>query len=257
MMKIGDVYMNIGKSKKFISIFEIMMAVLSLVIFFIVVIELSYNLPQDTLYIFNIIDNSILIIFTIDYFTRLFFSKDKKEFFKHNIIDLISIIPFNSIFQATRLVRLAKLLKVIRSVIFLLKFRNHIEKFLKTNNFNYIIWITLCTLLVGTVGIHFAEGTTFGNALWWSFVTITTVGYGDISPVTPLGRILAGFLMLVGIGFLSMLTGTIATFFLRKTNSTNYKNETIEDIKSKLDNFNELSIEDIDNIHKVLKALKS
>lgn len=62
--------------------------------------------------------------------------------------------------------------------------------------------------------------------------------------------------MIVGIGFLGMLTGTIATFFLSKNGSTPFKNQTIEDIKTRLDNFDELNIEDIENIHNVLIALK-
>lgn len=260
--------MNTLKTNRFKVIYEIIMAILSLTVILLLVIELSYNLSVGILNVFNIIDDIILATFIIDYFTRLFFAKNKKEFIKNNIIDLIAIIPFNSAFQATKLLRLSKLirftkvtkfvklLKAFRSAALLLKFRNHIDRFLKTNNFNYVIWITLCTLLIGTVGIHFVEGTSIGNSLWWSFVTITTVGYGDISPVTPLGRILAGVLMLTGIGFLSMLTGTIATFFLNKNNSTSYKNQVIEDIKVKLDSFDEMSIEDINNIYEVLKALK-
>lgn len=53
------------------------------------------------------------------------------------------------------------------------------------------------------------------DALWWSIVTCTTVGYGDISPSTLPGRIIAVFLMIVGIGLISMLTGTITTYFTK------------------------------------------
>ena len=149
-----------------------------------------------------------------------------------------------------------KVLKLLRVIAVFLKFRKHIDKFLKTNNFHYVIFFTITTLLIGTLGIHFAEGISYENAIWWSFVTITTVGYGDISPTTPMGRVLASFLMLVGIGFLSMLTGTISTFFLSKNNSTSYKNETIKSVKNRLDNFENLSIDDLNDIHKILLALK-
>jgi len=250
---------NFIKIKNFTAIYEIIMALLAIVVVAILVIDLSYILPQNVTLTFSFIDNIILVIFAIDYFTRLYLSIDKVKFFKSNIIDLISIIPFNSAFQTIRILRLSKLLKfvkVFRSVSLILKFRKYMDKFLRTNNFNYIIWITLFTLFLGAVGIHFSEGISFGNALWWSFVTISTVGYGDISPVTPLGRIIAGTIMLVGIGFLGMLTATIATFFLSKSNNTNYKRQVIEDIKTRLDNFDELNTEDIDNIYSVLIALK-
>ena len=251
--------MNLSKNRNLIAAYEIVMALLAIVVITILVIELSYNLPQNIAVTFSIVDNIVLGIFCIDYFTRLFLAKDKVKFFKNNIVDLISIIPFNSAFQSIRILRLSKLLKFIkifRSVSLILKFRKYMDKFLRTNNFNYIIWITLFTLFLGAIGIHFAEGISFGNALWWSFVTISTVGYGDISPGTPIGRIIAGIIMLVGIGFLGMLTGTIATFFLNKNYSTSFKSKTIEDIKTRLDNFDELNIEDINNIHNVLIALK-
>ncbi|PRR84069.1 potassium channel family protein [Clostridium vincentii] len=251
--------MNLLKNRNFKIVYEIGMALLAIGVVVILVIDLSYNLPQNIAIIFSIIDNMILGIFAIDYFTRLFLAKDKAKFVKSNIIDLISIIPFNFAFQSIRILRLSKLLKFVklfRAVSLILKFKSYIDKFLKTNNFNYVIWITLFTLFLGAIGIHFAEDISIGNALWWSFVTITTVGYGDISPGTTSGRIIAGIIMIVGIGFLGMLTATIATFFLNRNNSTNFKNQTIEDIKTRLDNFDELNIEDIDDIYNVLRALK-
>ncbi|HEY5524592.1 MAG TPA: potassium channel family protein [Clostridium sp.] len=250
---------NSPRNRKFIAVYEIVMALLAILVVAILVIELVYNLPQNIAIALSIIDNIILGIFAIDYFTRLFLAKDKVSFFKSNIIDLISIIPLNSVFQSIRILRLSKLLKFIkifRSISLLLKFKKYMDKFLKTNNFNYIIWITLITLFVGAVGIHFAEGISFGNALWWSFVTISTVGYGDISPQTIIGRIIAGIVMLTGIGFLGMLTATIATFFLKRDDSISYKSQTIKDIKMRLDNFDELDIEDLNKIHNVLVALK-
>jgi len=68
--------------------------------------------------------------------------------------------------------------------------------------------------------------------------------------------LIAGIVMLTGIGFLGMLTATIATFFLKRNDSISYKSQTIEDIKMRLDNFDELNTEDLNNIHNVLIALK-
>ena len=259
VLKNGGIKLNLLKSRKIIVFYEIAMALMAIVVVAILVIEVSYNLPQKITTTLSIADNTILGIFAIDYFTRLFLADDKWKFVKGNIIDLISIIPFNSAFQSIRILRVSKLLRftrIFRSGALILKSRKYMDKFLKTNNFNYIIRITLVTLFIGAIGIHFVEGISLGNALWWSFVTISTVGYGDISPQTPIGRIIAGIIMLVGIGFLGMLTGTIATFFLSKKDSTTFKNQTIEDIKTRLDNFDELNMEDINNIYNVLIALK-
>lgn len=128
------------------------------------------------------------------------------------------------LFRATRLFRLTKLLKFIKFVrfirlfAFIKRFHSSINKFLHTNGFIYALYITLFTILTGSTVIYLVEKgqsvTTFGDALWWSFVTATTVGYGDISPKTGMGRVVASILMLVGIGFIGMLTGTIATYFI-------------------------------------------
>lgn len=194
-------------------------------------------------------------------------SENKIEFFKHNLIDLISIIPFNNIFQAARVLRLTRLLrftrllkltKLLRVIALLGRFKKNIDKFVKTNNFHYVVWITCATVFIGALGLSFTENKSFTDSLWWSFVTVTTVGYGAISPTTNIGRIIASILILVGIGFIGMLTGTISTFFINKQNGkSTYKEKVIEDIKCRLDEFEDLSIDDIDDIYNVLKSLKS
>ncbi len=88
---------------------------------------------------------------------------------------------------------------------------------------------------------------TFSDALWWNMVTTTTVGYGDISPETPGGRILAGILMIVGIGFLGMVTGSVATCFVDNLSKCQAEakativDEQIEHVKRKLDIIETLS----------------
>jgi voltage-gated potassium channel len=58
----------------------------------------------------------------------------------------------------------------------------------------------------------------FGSSLWWAVVTVTTVGYGDIAPVTPIGRVLAVVLMLSGLGLLSTLAASISAYFVGSNN---------------------------------------
>lgn len=186
------------------------------------IIEITIDLQGDSLKIIGMIDTIIWFIFCFDYFIRLSISKDKKKFILENKIDLISIIPFNSMFKALRvlkitrlfkLIKLAKITKLVKLAVLFSKFKSKINKLMKTNNFNYIVYLTLVTVILGAIAISLAEKMNCSDALWWSFVTATTVGYGDISPASTLGRITAAILMLVGIGFIGMITGTIATFF--------------------------------------------
>ena len=88
------------------------------------------------------------------------------------------------------------------------------------------------------------------DGIWWAFVRATTVGYGDISPGTLYGRIIAMVFMLVGIGLISTVTSTITLYFL---NAGHKKNVTDEMIKRKRDDFDSLTEEDIEAICGVLK----
>ena len=79
-----------------------------------------------------------------------------------------------------------------------------------------------------------------------------------IYPTTNLGRIIAVLLMITGLGFVGMLSGTITTYFLaEKKIKNNYRSSVLEDIKDKLDNFEALSIDELEDICLVLKSLKS
>lgn len=203
------------KSKKYVYIgYELAMAFLSIIS--IVLIVLDYAKGIDiTVYPYNLLDNSILSIFTLDYFIRLIISKNKRTFFINNIWDLLSIIPVNQIFyffRATRVFRILRLLKLLR-LVRLVGLTGRLRKFINTNGLIYYIYISIVVLIIGASMYSISEKVDFVTALWWSITTATTVGYGDISPTTTIGKLAAIMVMIIGIGFVGMLTSSISSFF--------------------------------------------
>lgn len=249
--------------KKFEIIYNLLIILLSIIVICIIIIQTISDLSSEEAMLLNNIDKAIWIIFIADYILRLLISSDKKNFILVNIIDLIAILPFDSIFKAlriTRIMRLMKLLRAIRIFILLFKIHNQFSKFVKTNSFHNVLKMTILTVFLGALGFYFTEGRSFADSLWWSFVTATTVGYGDISPTTIPGRATASILMITGIGFIGMLTSTISAYFINKKNEErgqSYKSEIIDSIKAKLDDFENISDKDIDDICSVLKALRN
>lgn len=238
-------------SKRQHRIYDILISSLAAAAVIFVLVDLSEGLNQWQ----TALDHLILTIFAIDYAVRLWNAPKKTKFIRDNICDLIAIFPFHTIFRLFKLVSVAKLAKIPRLFAFLYRPLKKTKRFFNTNGFKYVLFVTAVMILFGGISIHFAEGMSYADGIWWAFVTATTVGYGDISPTTFYGRIIAMALMLLGIGLIGTVTSTLTSYFLNPR-SKSVKNETIEMIKSRLDDFDTMSEEDVDDICKILKGLK-
>ena len=234
--------------EKLNAVYQIFIVLLALLSIILVILDLCGKISLASGALFWT-DTCILIIFAIDYIVRFILSKGKWQFFKQNIFDLLAIIPFNSIFsffrfarvfRAAKLAKLAKLskfTKLARLTAVFGRFGTRAKNFLHTNGFIYVLYTSGVLVLTSSFIMMYAEGKSFFDALWWSIVTVTTVGYGDISPATGVGRVMAIVLMIFGIGFISMLTGTITTFFANRAteNKSASKAQELEEIISDMD----------------------
>lgn len=208
-------------------IYEISICILAIISVVFAVIDITKGLES----IQKNIDTVIYIIFVIDYFVRLILANSKKEFIKLNIFDLIAIIPFNSAFRMFRVLKFTKLLKLtklFRLGSVSIRLLTKAKRFLNTNGLKYVIILVILSIAISSLIITKVEHMPLPDAIWWAFVTATTVGYGDLSPTTPLGRIIAALLMLVGIGLIGSLTSSITSFFLNEKEEPTYNNDKVD-----------------------------
>lgn len=163
----------------------------------------------------RIVNLTIWGIFVVDYFARLIFSGDRRTFMRRNIIDLVAILPAD-FFRAARALRVLRLLRLLRATSVLWRVSSTIRGIAGTNALGWVLAASGLVIVVGAGAVMIVEPDLADpvDALWWSIVTATTVGYGDLAPVTPIGRAVAVALMVIGIGTIGMITGSIATFFL-------------------------------------------
>lgn len=207
------------KKKLYKSIYEITICFLAIISVVLVIIDINNGLSDWMI----ASDRVIYVIFISDYIFRLIYSHDKKKFIKSNLFDLIAILPLNSAlrvfrtFKFFRILRFSKLTKLTRLVSFSGRMLSKCKSFLNTNGFKYILIFSCVLIMVGGVLISVFEDMTIIDGIWWAFVTTTTVGYGDISPATAYGRIVACLLMICGIGLIGSLTSTITSFFMNSS----------------------------------------
>jgi voltage-gated potassium channel len=205
----------------------------------VVLIEESHAAPalKDAAEVANWL---IWIAFTLELLFVVSVAPAKRSALRAHWFDVLIVIitpPFLpgllSFLRAARLVRLLRLTRLgvlggraIRS--------EHV--FTSRQTFRYVGLLTILLVAIAGSAISVADQHEFPNVgigMWWAITTATTVGYGDVVPHTVAGRLIASGLMLVGIGFLSMLTATIASAFVSQDAEAG--GPTMTDIMAKLD----------------------
>jgi len=168
-----------------------------------------------------------VIVFTVEYIVRLIVAKKKLKFIFSffGLIDLISILPFYLTtgidlrsFRAFRLLRLLRALKIIRYSKAIRQFHNALM--IARDEIILYLFITFLLLYFAAVGIYYFEHeaqpevfSSIFNSLWWAVATLTTVGYGDVYPITAGGRVFTFFVLLIGLGVVSVPAGLVSSAF--------------------------------------------
>lgn len=217
-------------SSKFVKSWELFILFLSMYVILQLLWEIAIPMNESQEKLLENLDSLICVVFLIDFFTNLYSAEDKKLFFKTRWIDLVSSIPFIELFRVFRItrimraIRLFKLFKVIRGIRALSPIIRYITKNkLRSILFSYTA-IMILILFYCSVAFYMIEKDgnemvrSYFDALWWSFITVTSVGYGDVFPRTHEGRIIAMVLTLGGMGMFSLITAELSAKFLKYLN---------------------------------------
>ena len=192
----------------------------------------SLSLRYGTL--FRILEYFITAVFTIEYAACIYCSpKPRKYIFSFfGIIDLLSTLPIylSFIFTGARYLLVIRAFRIIRifRIYRLFKFLNEGEVLLRSLQESirkiivFFLFIVILVISIGTI-MYMVEGDEPGtqfnnipNSIYWAVVTMTTVGYGDITPVTPFGRFLSAIVMLIGYTIIAVPTGIVSASMIRQ-----------------------------------------
>ena len=186
----------------------------------------------------------IWLVFLFEYTILLYFVEDKIDFIKTHKLELFIIIfsfpivpeglASSGFLRFARLPRLLNSLRFFRLAALLGRFGTTVKSIFNSKGLRFIVYTTIALVLFFGFLFYISEPHVekYSDGLWWALVTITTVGYGDITPISTLGRIIAGALMVMGIGFIATITAAVSSYFI---SSFNDNEVTINDLGEKLD----------------------
>lgn len=173
----------------------------------------------------DVFETVTVIIFSLEYILRLYVSKNPLSymFSFYGIVDILAILPFYiNIFVDLRFLRVFRIFRVFRALK-LLRYSKAIKRFnlafkiVKEEVVLFII-VTIVLIFISSAIIYYFENesqpevfSSIFHSAWWSIVTLTTVGYGDVYPITLGGKIFTFFVLMIGVGFVTVPAGLVAT----------------------------------------------
>jgi voltage-gated potassium channel len=192
---------------------------LSIYVLIVLVFESFFHLPAETQKLLDYIDIFVCLFFFSDFTTGFIKANNKLSYMKWGWIDLVSSIPMVGVFRAGRVFRLIRLLRIVRAFKNIHQFLDYIFRNKAKGTLTMVGVFAFMLIIFSSIAILQVEDNPQSNiktaedAIWWSYVTITTVGYGDKFPVTMEGRMIASILMLAGISLFGTFTAYIASWF--------------------------------------------
>jgi len=210
-----------SKHSEKIGLFQIVVLILSIIVLGALGADTVFKLPKEVADILQILDTLVCVLLLADFGMRFHKAESKSAFLKWGWIDLLASIPNVPFLRVGRLIRILRVIRLLRAIRATQKISSVLLKNKFQSGVTSVVLTSFLLVMFCSIAILICEQQdpsanirTAGDAFWWSVSTITTVGYGDVYPVTPEGRILAMVLMVSGIGLFGILSGLAASFFV-------------------------------------------
>lgn len=214
-------------------LFDLVLLIVILASIVLVMLESVKEIDAEYHKILNVAEWIVTILFTIEYIARIITVKKPLKYITsfYGIIDLLSTLPkYLSLLiagthalialRALRLLRIFRILKLARYM----GASKSIAKALRASRVKisvFLFAVVIISIILGTI-MYIIEGdesgfTSIPRGIYWCIVTLTTVGYGDISPITPLGQFIASLVMIMGYGIIAVPTGIVTAEIATQT----------------------------------------
>ena len=202
---------------KKLTLYEKLIFILSIYVIGELYISTIYRFSSSTRILLDRIDFVICLIFITDFFYFLYKSENKSKFLKVHWIDFVASIPYVGVLRIGRFVRIIRVFRLVRSGHIFYKYftRNKTLSILQI-----AITLSLFTIVISSISVFIIENpvnplfASLTDSFWWSVVTLSTVGYGDVVPVTPEGKVFSVILIGMGIVLIGTLTGFLTDYFI-------------------------------------------
>jgi voltage-gated potassium channel len=259
---------SLFKNRKFNLAFAVSIVASLLIVF----VEYLFPLDFEQKLILDAFDLVIVVLLAFDFYVRFSRTSEKKlQFMLKHWFEIPAMIPLiiilaidpSSNLQYLRFLALFRLFRLYQ-ILSLLKG--------KGGELIILAGVSGISIIIGSFAVVIAESTNsasniknLSDGVWWAIATITTVGYGDYYPVTPLGKIIASFVMFVGLAFLTSFAGLLSSTLIasklkQKDKDTTHDrqiflDDTKEFIRSRINEIERLDKEDLETLINVIKAL--
>lgn len=203
---------------------DVMLQVIIVINLVTLALETMPNLTDEQVYWLNFVEIASIAIFTVEYLARCLLSRPVLRYALsfYGIVDLLSIAPFflsaGLDLRSARVLRLMRLFRLFKLTRYSKAARRYRHAFLIAKEELVLFGCAaLIILYLAAVGIHYFESeaqpdkfASVPDSLWWAIVTLTTVGYGDVYPITIGGRFFTSVVLIMGLGFVAVPTGLLA-----------------------------------------------